>query len=140
MGGDPNAYGYPGSRPSLDGNMAPQGSMAHSVSGAFGGSIQSQGGWWTAFGTGGLEGEPPLLQGTRYPTLGTYFSSELAVELGINFSHIHAKTWMVLNPVRQVDSGIMDDGDLAGPIIFFFCFGVSLLFVRVAIYPARVLN
>ncbi|KAJ3541469.1 hypothetical protein NMY22_g3875 [Coprinellus aureogranulatus] len=109
VGGDPNAYGYPGSRPSLDGNMTPQGSMSHSVS--FGGSIQSQGGWWTAFGTGGLEGEPPLLE-----------------ELGINFSHIRAKTLTVLNPLRQVDSRIMDDADLAGPIIFFFCFGVSLLF------------
>jgi hypothetical protein len=31
---------------------------------AFGGNIQQQpGGWWTAFGTGGFEGEPPLLEG-----------------------------------------------------------------------------
>jgi len=68
-GGDP--YAYPGSRPSLDtphdvsGHMAvgggPQGSISHSPS--FGGNIQSQGGWWTAFGTGGFEGEPPLLEG-----------------------------------------------------------------------------
>ena len=29
----------------------------------YGGNIQSSGGWWTAFGTGGLEGEPPLLEG-----------------------------------------------------------------------------
>jgi hypothetical protein len=27
------------------------------------GSIQPAGGWWTAFGTGGFEGEPPLLEG-----------------------------------------------------------------------------
>ncbi|KAF6761203.1 Yip1 domain family protein [Ephemerocybe angulata] len=90
------AYAYPGSI---------------SASGAYGGNIQSQAGWWTAFGTGGIEGEPPLLE-----------------ELGINFSHIRAKTLTVLNPLRQVDSRIMDDADLAGPIIFFFCFGISLLF------------
>ncbi|RXW25626.1 hypothetical protein EST38_g261 [Candolleomyces aberdarensis] len=106
---DPNAYMYPGSRPSLDGHVPPQGSISDSPS--FGGSIQSQGGWWTAFGTGGIEGEPPLLQ-----------------ELGINFSHIQAKTLTVLNPFQQVDTRIMDDADLAGPFIFIVCFGISLLF------------
>lgn len=33
----------------------------------FSGNIQPQlgrGPWWTAFGTGGFEGEPPLLEGT----------------------------------------------------------------------------
>jgi len=80
-------------------------------SAAFGGNIQPQGGWWTAFGTGGIEGEPPLLE-----------------ELGINFHHIRAKTLTVLNPLRRVDEHIMDDADLAGPIFFIFCFGISLLF------------
>ena len=28
------------------------------------GFIQPVGPWWTAFGTGGFEGEPPLLEGT----------------------------------------------------------------------------
>ena len=41
------------------GSVAPGG-----VAQAYGGSIQQQpGGWWTAFGTGGFEGEPPLLEG-----------------------------------------------------------------------------
>ncbi|KAI0074168.1 Yip1-domain-containing protein [Panus rudis PR-1116 ss-1] len=98
------------SRTSLDGNVAqgniaPQGQMP-----AYGGNIQS-GGWWTAFGTGGLEGEPPLLE-----------------ELGINFSHIRAKSLTVLNPFRRVDERIMDDADLAGPLIFIICFGIFLLF------------
>lgn len=31
--------------------------------------------------------------------------------------------------MRRVDEHIMDDADLAGPLLFFFCFGVSLLFV-----------
>ncbi|KAH7874741.1 Yip1-domain-containing protein [Lentinula edodes] len=103
---------YPGSRPSLDGNMAPvaQGNIAQGGP-TYGGNIQPAGGWWTAFGTGGFEGEPPLLE-----------------ELGINFSHIRAKTLTVLNPFSQVDERIMDDADLAGPIIFVFCFGIFLLF------------
>ncbi|TFK75374.1 Yip1-domain-containing protein [Pluteus cervinus] len=107
---DPNNGFYPGSRPSLDahtvqGNMAPQG-----MASGYGGSIQSPGGWWTAFGTGGLEGEPPLLE-----------------ELGINFWHIRAKSLTVLNPLRPVDERIMDDADMAGPLIFMICFGMCLL-------------
>jgi hypothetical protein len=50
-------------------------------------------------------------------------------ELGINFSHIRAKSMTVLNPLRRVDERIMDDADLAGPLLFFFCFGVLLLLV-----------
>lgn len=46
--------------------MGAQGSMSMGVNGAspaYGGNIQQVGPWWTAFGTGGLEGEPPLLEG-----------------------------------------------------------------------------
>ena len=50
-------------------------------------------------------------------------------ELGVNFSHIRAKSLAVLNPFRRVDERIMDDADLAGPFIFFLCFGTFLLFV-----------
>lgn len=50
-------------------------------------------------------------------------------ELGINFSHIRAKSLTVLNPIRRVDERIMDDADLAGPLLFIICFGVFLLFV-----------
>lgn len=53
---------YPGSRPSLEGQQVAQGNIAQG--GGFGGSIQSQDRWWTAFGAGGFEGEPPLLEGT----------------------------------------------------------------------------
>lgn len=105
---------YPGARPSLDGNM--QGSMAAPTgngAAAFGGNIQVQGPWWTAFGTGGFEGEPPLLE-----------------ELGINFSHIRDKSMTVLNPLRAIDDRIMDDADLAGPVLFVFCFALVLLLVR----------
>ncbi|KDQ57524.1 hypothetical protein JAAARDRAFT_130293 [Jaapia argillacea MUCL 33604] len=82
----------------------------HGAAPAYGGNIQPTGGWWTAFGTGGFEGEPPLLE-----------------ELGINFSHIRAKSLAVLNPLRRVDEHIMDDADLAGPLLFCFCFATFLL-------------
>ncbi|KAI6021399.1 Yip1-domain-containing protein [Pisolithus microcarpus] len=96
---------YPSSRSSLEGAVNTGG-----VTPSYGGSIQQSGGWWTAFGTGGFEGEPPLLE-----------------ELGINFSHIQAKSMTVLNPLQHVDEHIMDDADLAGPLLFFFCFGMLLL-------------
>jgi hypothetical protein len=51
-------------------------------------------------------------------------------ELGINFSHIVAKSLTVLNPLSKPDERIMDDADLAGPVLFCFCFGMVLLFVR----------
>lgn len=55
---------FPGSRSSLDGNPGVQGSMnaQGGVPPGYGGNMQT-GGWWTAFGTGGVEGEPPLLEG-----------------------------------------------------------------------------
>ncbi|KAI0762083.1 Yip1-domain-containing protein, partial [Trametes elegans] len=109
---------YSGSRSSLDGNVGAQGNMQSGGSG-FGGNIQPAGGWWTAFGTGGFEGEPPLLEGMYRATV---------LELGINFSHIRAKSLAVLNPLRRVDEHIMDDADLAGPLLFVFCFGTFLLF------------
>lgn len=64
-----------------------------------------------AFGTGGAYyGDPPLLE-----------------ELGINFGHIKSKTFTVLNPLKTVEKNIMDDTDLAGPLLFCFLFGIFLL-------------
>jgi hypothetical protein len=54
---------YPGSRSSLEGNVAAQGPIVQSGTSGYTGSIQPAGGWWIAFGTGGFEGEPPLLEG-----------------------------------------------------------------------------
>lgn len=67
-------------------------------------------GWLAAFGTEGYEGEEPLL-----------------VELGVNFSHIKMKTLAVLNPFGRMNQDIMNDSDVAGPILFFLVFGTSLL-------------
>ncbi|UJR26507.1 hypothetical protein I4U23_007834 [Adineta vaga] len=54
--------------------------------------------------------EPPLLE-----------------ELGINFEHIFKKTKAVLNPFTTPDYSILDDVDLAGPLVFCLAFAFSLL-------------
>lgn len=54
---------YPGARPSLDGHVTAGGVAGSYGVGGVGGAITSQGGWLSAFGTGGFEGEPPLLEG-----------------------------------------------------------------------------
>lgn len=56
------------------------------------------------------ENEPPLLE-----------------ELGINFDHIFKKTKSVLNPFTTPDLSILDDVDLAGPLVFCLAFASSLL-------------
>jgi hypothetical protein len=127
-GSDQNQF-YPGSRSSLEGNVGAQGISHQGVQPGYGGSIaQPAGGWWTAFGTGGFEGEPPLLEGLFSPVHFTTYSCFVA-ELGINFSHIRAKSLTVLNPLQRIDEHIMDDADLAGPLLFFFWFATFLLFV-----------
>ncbi|XP_007955969.1 protein YIPF7 [Orycteropus afer afer] len=54
--------------------------------------------------------EPPLLE-----------------ELGINFDHIWQKTLTVLNPLKPADGSIMNETDLAGPILFCLALGATLL-------------
>lgn len=39
------------------------------------------------------------------------------------------QTLTVLNPLARIDQHIMDDSDLAGPILFFLLFGTFLLLV-----------
>lgn len=56
------------------------------------------------------EDEPPLME-----------------ELGINFEHICHKTLSVLNPLKQCDSSVMQDTDLAGPLVFCLLLGATLL-------------
>ncbi|NXU84997.1 YIPF5 protein, partial [Xiphorhynchus elegans] len=56
------------------------------------------------------EDEPPLLE-----------------ELGINFDHIWQKTLTVLHPLKDADGNIMNETDLAGPMVFCLAFGATLL-------------
>ncbi|KAJ0119584.1 hypothetical protein N8I77_012667 [Diaporthe amygdali] len=87
------------------------GAPAAGVSGRMGEQGGLRTGWIAAFSTEGYEGEPPLLE-----------------ELGVNFTHIQAKTLAVLNPFRRIDQHLMDDSDLGGPILFAGLFGFFLLF------------
>lgn len=41
---------------------------------------------------------------------------------------METQTLAVLNPLAHIDQHIMDDSDLAGPILFFLLFGTFLLF------------
>ncbi|XP_071951479.1 protein YIPF5-like isoform X2 [Antedon mediterranea] len=60
--------------------------------------------------SGSFDDEPPLLE-----------------ELGINFDHIYSKTLTVLNPLRETSAEAVNDSDLAGPLVFAFAFGGTLL-------------
>jgi len=59
---------------------------------------------------GEFDQEPPLLE-----------------ELGINPDHIMQKTLSALNPFRETDAAILQDTDLAGPLMFCLAFGGLLL-------------
>lgn len=84
--------------------------------------------WLSAFGTGGLPGEPTLMEGK---------CDDLTVELDINMPHVWDKSLAVLNPFHKFspnhpkDAHMMDDCDLAGPLLFCFVFGMLLLLVRI---------
>ncbi|KAH8808524.1 golgi membrane protein [Xylogone sp. PMI_703] len=80
------------------------------VSGRMGEQGGLRTGWLAAFGTEGYDGEPPLLE-----------------ELGVNFTHVREKTLAVLNPLARIDQHIMDDSDIAGPVLYFVLFGAFLL-------------
>lgn len=75
--------------------------------------------WLSAFGTGGFPDEPSLME-----------------ELDINLPHVWDKSLAVLNPFHKFspnhpkDAHMMDDTDLAGPLLFCFVFGMLLLLVR----------
>ena len=60
---------YAGSRSSLDGRLGSSGT-SHGYAtgnitpgGQIGGMMHGEGRWWEAFGTGGFEGEPSLMEG-----------------------------------------------------------------------------
>ncbi|XP_022666337.1 protein YIPF5-like isoform X1 [Varroa jacobsoni] len=59
---------------------------------------------------GEFDNEPPLLE-----------------ELGINVNHIWDKTLAVLNPLRKSEATILNECDLAGPLVFCLAFGCFLM-------------
>lgn len=66
---------YAGSRSSLEGNMGGSKSSSSYATGnmtpggRIGGMMSGEGRWWEAFGTGGFEGEPSLMEGGSEPPL-----------------------------------------------------------------------
>lgn len=89
-----------------------QGGVADGGTGAISTDIPLSSGVLAAFGTSGYPGEPSLIE-----------------ELGVNFGHISQKTLAVLHPFsrKAISEELMEDSDLAGPILFFLLFGTFLL-------------
>ena len=89
-------------------------------------------GWLAAFGTEGYDGEPPLLEelGVNFGHIKMKVSLHVQLLFTSSFSILNTKvqTLTVLNPLARIDQHIMDDSDLAGPILFFLLFGTFLLF------------
>ena len=101
--------------------------------------------------------EPPLLEGAHNnccsPALPTGRQMNGCLlrgdaELGINLDHIRRKTEIVLKSAYQrglqIDSEILADADMAGPLVFCLALGGALLLVCVAptrlvpcVYPHR---
>ncbi|KAH8895460.1 Golgi integral membrane protein [Thozetella sp. PMI_491] len=128
-----NQYGAPPAQPGAEnlqfyhGNyQSPQGGQSGYGVGSMGtmgggnigtiGGFRDQGGlrtgWLAAFSAEGYENEPPLLE-----------------ELGVDFSHMRARTMAVLNPFSRIEQleSAMNDSDLAGPLLFVVLFGTFLL-------------
>uniref|UniRef100_A0A8D0HWJ8 Yip1 domain family member 5 n=1 Tax=Sphenodon punctatus TaxID=8508 RepID=A0A8D0HWJ8_SPHPU len=74
---------------------------------------------------------PTYAPPTAQSFYGTNFEDEppLLEELGINFDHIWQKTLTVLHPLKVADGSIMNETDLAGPMVFCLAFGATLLLV-----------
>lgn len=98
------------SPPGSQGGVGVSGTMGASPGGYYGGG---GGGGGSDQGDDEFANEPPLLE-----------------ELGINFEHIWVKTQSVLLPTKKINEHILDDADLAGPLVFCFVFGMCLLLVR----------
>ncbi|XP_041122609.1 protein YIPF5 [Polyodon spathula] len=73
--------------------------------------------------------QPTFTPTTPQSVYGSSFEDEppLLEELGINFDHIWQKTLTVLHPLKIADGSIMNETDLAGPMVFCLAFGATLL-------------
>ncbi len=54
----------------------------------------------------------------------------LLEELGVDFSHIRSKVTAVLLLTSPVDPTVLNDADMAGPLVFCLVLGLCLLLVR----------
>ncbi len=53
----------------------------------------------------------------------------MVAELGVDFDHIREKVMLVLNPRIHVDEKVLNDTDLAGPLVFACILGCCSLLV-----------
>merc|ERR1719399_513651 len=78
------------------------------MGGTFGGGTAAFGG---LDGDEDIENEPPLLE-----------------ELGVNLVHIRSKTYAVLHPSHVASREVLEDADLAGPLVFCLLLGLCQMF------------
>lgn len=110
-------YSVPAWDPNLSGPMgggAGGSSSANGASNAIGGPSDGTGGG-TGYSPVDYDNEPPLLE-----------------ELGINMGHIGTKSRAVVLPFSryassQLDKSVMEDSDLAGPLVFALALGGEML-------------
>ena len=60
-----------------------------------------------------------------------FYSYDSSIELGIDFRHILNKILVEINPRKRIDSVLVNDADLTGPILFCFILSVFMLLVSV---------
>ena len=105
-GGGGGAFYNPSNPPQQSNGYNP--APVHNTNDNFGGGFGNNGP--TDMYGGGFDDEPPLLE-----------------ELGINFDHIIQKTKVVLNPLIGVDQSVVNETDLAGPLVIILALGSMLL-------------
>lgn len=104
-------YGMPNLGGAGQGFAMPSGSMASVNTKVADYDTPLAPGILAAFSTSGYPGEAPLFE-----------------ELGVNFSHIKAKTMAVLGMrSTSLSEDVIQDSDMAGPILFCLLFGTLLL-------------
>mmetsp|Transcript_16377 Transcript_16377/g.19558 ORF Transcript_16377/g.19558 Transcript_16377/m.19558 type:complete len:259 (-) Transcript_16377:2066-2842(-) len=104
-----------------------QSSYGEGIGGVTGGPV----GGYTSYGFERPVEEPTFSDGIGGANNGyddDYVEPPLLEELGINFGHIYSKTSSVIIPTKSIDQEILDDSDLAGPIVFALVQGVCLMF------------
>ncbi|KAG7271734.1 hypothetical protein CRUP_007816 [Coryphaenoides rupestris] len=75
----------------------------------------------------GDDAAPAAVHGADLPAHAGLHAHAGTLHLGINFDHIWQKTLTVLHPMKLADGSIMNETDLAGPMVFCLAFGATLL-------------
>jgi len=125
----PHAYDYGAQQPaSIYSSQQQTGYAAQQPMGAYGDATQGYGA-----GGGTYADQSMGMGGNMTGTLGSMGSSEfddeppLLEELGIHYDQIWAKTRAVMYPMRRMSDDLLNDADLAGPLIFCLMLGSLLL-------------